>query len=351
MAFLTRIVAAAALFSFAYAVASGPSAAENYAVAAQRAREHHQRAPLVRAAPDRVRKRAMQRRCNGSTPPTTTTSSHSTSKTWHPNYDTSSSSLHTSSTAQPPKQTPGNPSSGGGKKGLAWGGAPDELANFVNSHVKYIYDWRDDPPQKYGLQAASMLWGRKNLEGFRKNRAKYPILMGPNEFNLGSQAALSVSEVVALWNAEIRPYGNGKTLVSPSVTTAPDGITKMQEFFNTCGGNDHCGVNVLSIHYYGDKTSDLIDYATKMHNAFPALPVWLDEFSCQNFDGNGDCSHDEVWAFMEGVVKFCEKTDWIEAYFPFGLMHDLGNVNAANALMDTNGKPTALGSLFLNTVD
>ena len=181
MAFLTRIVAAAALFSFAYAGTSGPSAAENYAVAAQRAREHHQRAPLVRAAPDRVRKRAMQRRCKGSTPPTTTTSSHSTSQTWHPNEQTSTSSLHTSSTAQPPKQTPGNPSSGGKKKGLAWGGSPDELAAFVNGNVGYIYNWREDPPQKSGLQAGCMLWGWKNLAGFRQNRAQYPILMGPNE--------------------------------------------------------------------------------------------------------------------------------------------------------------------------
>jgi len=182
MAFLTRIVAVAALFSFAYAGVSGPSAAENYAVAAQRAREHHQRAPLVRAAPDRVRRRGMQRRCKGSTPTTTstttTTSSYSTSKTWKPNDVTTSS---TSSTTQPPKQTPGNPSSGGKKKAFAWGGSPDELGNFVNGHVGYIYNWRADPPQQDGLQAASMLWGWKNLDGFRQKRSQYPILMGPNE--------------------------------------------------------------------------------------------------------------------------------------------------------------------------
>jgi hypothetical protein len=190
MAFLTRIVAAAALFSFVYAGASGPSAAENYAVAAQRAREHHQRAPLVRAAPDRVRRRGMQRRCKGSTPATTTTttSSYSTSKTWNPNHETSSS---TSSTAQPPKQTPGNPSSSGKKKGLAWGGSDDELAAFVTSHVGYIYNWREDPPQQYGLQAASMLWGWKNVEGFRQKRAQYPILMGPNECVSFDRSSLS----------------------------------------------------------------------------------------------------------------------------------------------------------------
>jgi len=349
MAFLTRIVAAAALFSFVYAGASGPSAAENYAVAARRAREHHQRAPLVRAAPDRVRRRGMQRRCKGSTPTTTTTttSPYPTSKTWNPNHETSTT---TSSTTQPPTQTPGNPSSGGKKKALAWGGSTDELAAFVNDHVGYIYNWREDPPQQSGLQAASMLWGYKNLDGFRQKRAQYPILMGPNEFNLGSQAAMSVSDVVSLWNAEVRPYGGGKTLVSPSVTTAPDGLSQLQQFFSTCGGTDNCGVHVISAHYYGNKASDLIDYLTKMHNALPFSPIWLSEFSCQPFDGQGDCSQDQAWAFMEGVVKFCETTDWIWAYAPYGLMKDLGNVNPVNALMDSNGKPTALGQYFLDTV-
>jgi len=114
---------------------------------------------------------------------------------------------------------------------------------------------------------------------------------------------MSVSDVVKLWNEEIRPYGAGKILVSPSVTTATDGLSQMQEFFSTCGGNDNCGVcvsiplfpldiltdlypldqvSLLSLHYYGNKAGDLIDYVTKMHNALPNLPVWLSEFSCQS---------------------------------------------------------------------
>ena len=54
---------------------------------------------------------------------------------------------------------------------------------------------------------------------------------------------MSVSEVVSLWNQYIRPEGQkGKYLVSPSVTTAPTGIDQLQQFFDTCGGSDKCGV-------------------------------------------------------------------------------------------------------------
>jgi len=113
---------------------------------------------------------------------------------------------------------------------------------------------------------------------------------------------MSVPDVVKLWNAEIRPYGTGKLLVSPSVTTATDGLSQLQQFFSTCGGTDNCGVcvliqlflniiltdlfpldqvDIISLHYYGNQASDLITYVTKMHNSLPNLPIWLSEYSCQ----------------------------------------------------------------------
>jgi hypothetical protein len=40
----------------------------------------------------------------------------------------------------------------------------------------------------------------------------------------------------------------------------------------------------------------------------------------EDFTGQGDCTEDEVWAFMQGVVKFCETTDWITMYSPYGML-------------------------------
>ena len=93
----------------------------------------------------------------------------------------------------------------------------------------------------------------------------------------------------------------GKFLVCPSVTTAPSGISELKEFFNTCGGNDNCGVcasintiifldfdglcmldqcDVLSAHYYGTESSGFITYVTELHNTFN-MNVWVTETACQ----------------------------------------------------------------------
>jgi len=40
--------------------------------------------------------------------------------------------------------------------------------------------------------------------------------------------------------------------------------------------------------------------------------------------------------------------DWVEAYFPFGIMHDMQGVNDANQLMGSDNMPTSLGWEFLN---
>jgi len=192
-----------------------------------------------------------------------------------------------------------------------------------------------------------MLWGQKNLAQFRANREKYKFLMGVNEFNLDAQANLGVADVIKLWNDEIRPYKDGRVLIAPSVTTAPSGISELQKFFDGCGGNDKCGVDMTSAHVYGKTPDDVISYCTTLHTTF-GLPVFVSEFSCQSFAGKGDCNAGEAEVFLKGVSEWAESTEWIKFYAPFGVMKDLGNVNQVNALMSSSGKPTPLGSWWLN---
>lgn len=111
---------------------------------------------------------------------------------------------------------------------------------------------------------------------------------------------MGVGAGVALWNAEIRPWGKrGYTLVAPSVTTAPSGIRWLQGFFARCGGNDKCGVriptplvrlfdaqlilvsqvDIVPIHYYGTSVQEFKNYVTKFHQTF-GLPIWVTEFAC-----------------------------------------------------------------------
>jgi hypothetical protein len=50
-----------------------------------------------------------------------------------------------------------------------------------------------------------------------------------------------------------------------------------------------------------------------------------------------------------GTVKaFMEVTPWVRAYFAFGLLHNMGNVNKINQLLGPSGWPTDLGWYYLN---
>lgn len=360
MAVLTRIVAAAALVSIALAPVASASAAEVYGVAAQRARAHHERAANVNAnTSGERRKRAVAKRCaapSSSLHSTKTTSSeHSTSTsvhttevhttTTHKEVQKPSTTTHAAATTKAVSSGNGG-GAGSGKKGLAWSGSNDQLAAFTQGDIKYIYTWGATPPKVDGVLSCSMLWGEKNLDAFRKARSSYDCLMGPNEFNLGSQSGLSVSQVHELWVNEILPYKNGRFLVSPSVTTAPTGLPDMQELMKMCGGD--CGWDVVSVHYYGNSADDLIKWVNNFWAGLGKPKLWITEWSCQPFNGDPNCSSDQAWAMLQGVTKWAAETDYVLGMSPYGWSEDLGNVDAVNALMTSSGKPSAMGSWFLN---
>ncbi|KAF9521200.1 glycoside hydrolase family 128 protein [Hydnum rufescens UP504] len=219
-----------------------------------------------------------------------------------------------------------------------------------------LYTWSAFCPneaKEAGIECCRMLWGPEKLHEFRQLRTTpgTKTLMGMNEVNEPSQANMSPAAGVKLWNEDIRPFGlKGYRLVSPAVTSAPSGLQWFQDFFAKCGdydGQKHCGVDIMAIHYYGTQVSAFQGYVTKFHDVF-GIPIWVTEFACENFSGQGgQCSKDDVWTFMTGVTSWMNATPWIEAYFAFGLLHDMWNVNYENQLMDKDGRPTDLGSYFL----
>jgi hypothetical protein len=63
---------------------------------------------------------------------------------------------------------------------------------------------------------------------------------------------MTAAQGAKVWNEQIRPYGlKGHTLISPAVTSAPSGITWMDDFFHGCGGaydgQNNCGVRLILI--------------------------------------------------------------------------------------------------------
>ncbi|KAF9521061.1 glycoside hydrolase family 128 protein [Hydnum rufescens UP504] len=245
-----------------------------------------------------------------------------------------------------------------GKVGLVWAnGVDDHLHQYVTSKTHYLYTWHPHCPSRaaeLGLACGRMLWGPRELILFRELRT-HPgtwILIGMNEVNEPSQSNISPEYGIKLWNEEIRPFGlKGYKLVSPSVTSGPSGKAWFKKFFAGCGnydGQSHCGVHVLAIHIYVTGVSTFKSMATDFHNSF-GLTMWISEFACQDFVGGPQASMSHIWEFMTQVTQWMNEQNWIEAYFAFGLLHDMWNVNYANQLMKSDGSPSSLGHYYINS--
>ncbi|KDQ29173.1 hypothetical protein PLEOSDRAFT_1089032 [Pleurotus ostreatus PC15] len=244
-----------------------------------------------------------------------------------------------------------NSGSGSGKVGLAWPNGEDiDLANWHTGSTKFIYTWSPWIPAKaksLGFAPAPMLWGEKQLSDFKKlvKPGYANIAMGFNEPDQGGQANMSPSRGCSLWWENLNPLKDqGYQLISPACTNAPSGTQWMKDFMGCCRD---CRIDAVATHFYGTSAQALIQHVTDIHNLF-GKDVWVTEFACQNFGGSGgQCSKAQVNEFMDTVTGFFDNTPWVKAYFAFGAMHDMFNVNPDNQLMGADGKPNALGRKYI----
>ncbi|KAF8313060.1 hypothetical protein DL93DRAFT_2168000 [Clavulina sp. PMI_390] len=361
MAIFSRIVAAATLLSLVLVDSAAASAADNYAVAAHRARSHeyhNERAAHARAVNNNQRKRSVAKRCAAKTTTlssthaaTTTTkaatTTHKTTSTKKTTAPATTSKASTGSTGSSKNTLDTAVASPNGKKLFAWGGSPDQLSAFTGNQMVGIYNWGANPTVPDNMFGICQLWGYKNEAAFQSARSKCTHLMGPNEINLAAQSEMTGAEAAALWNKEIKPYASGRVLIAPSVTTATNGFDYLDDFSNACGGN-MCGAQVMQAHVYDTDPQKVISYVEQMHSKY-GLPVFISETACQRFYGSDPtCSTSQATTFIQTVTKWCYSSSMCWGIAPFGFMEDLGNVAESCALMSSSGKPTALGSWFIN---
>ncbi|KAF5364146.1 hypothetical protein D9756_000555 [Leucocoprinus leucothites] len=243
-------------------------------------------------------------------------------------------------------------SGGSGKAGLAWPlGNDPSIKNFKSWKVNKYYTWSPwcvDSANSVGMKCCPMLWGSKQIGDFTKlvKPGYANCAMGPNEPNQSGQSDMSPADGANLWWKYLNPLKDqGYFLVSPACTNAPSGKTWIKDFLDHCNG---CHIDALALHWYGTDAQQFIDYVSDFYNTFKK-PIWVTEFACQNFsgDGKGQCSYDEVFAFMRKVTSWMDSTWYVQEYFAFGAMHDMYNVNPANQLLSSSGKPTDLGRLYI----
>jgi len=254
--------------------------------------------------------------------------------------------------APAPKTTSSFQGSGGKKVGLAYT-SPGNINAFITGNTALTYSWGPSRPSQVdgtSLTFMPMLWdnsGDKVAAFQNVVKAGYSsIAMGFNEVNQAGQADMSPSDAVGAWLQYLEPLvSQGYKLVSPSTTSAPDGITWMQSFLQICAGR--CTIDYHALHFYGTSAQDLITYVQNWHNTF-GKPIMLTEFACQDFTGGPQCSASQVQNFYGTSIKWMESQDFVTAYFAYGALISENGVNDLDSLMTPGGEPTSLGEQYIN---
>ncbi|KAG6855033.1 hypothetical protein C0991_005962 [Blastosporella zonata] len=242
-------------------------------------------------------------------------------------------------------------SSGARKVGLGW---PQDdntaLAQFVTSSVASVYTWSPWVPtnaKSLGIQPVPMLWGSKQTSDFSKLvKAGYAnAVLGMNEPNQQGQSDMTPQAGAQLWQQYIQPLkSQGYALITPAPTNAASGKQWLQDFFSACSG---CTFDGMALHWYGTSSDDFIAYMEDMYKAFN-LHIWVTEYACENFGSGAQCSDADVWSFMTNTKTWMDSTYYIDRYFWFGAMQDMGNVNPLNQLMASSSGPNSLGQYYIS---
>jgi len=193
-----------------------------------------------------------------------------------------------------------------------------------------------------------MFWGPNQEADFKKLVVKgyANIAMGFNEPNEPGQSNMNAGDGASLWIQYLEPLLNeGYELVAPTTSSNPNGRTWVDQWYKDCNGK--CNPTYHGVHYYDITSAGMITYMQQWHSAY-GKPIMATEFACQNFNSGAQCSVSQTNAFWKSVVEFMESTEWVTAYFGFGIMTNMQGVNTDNQLMTSAGKPTALGQKYID---
>ncbi|KAJ7781423.1 glycosyl hydrolase catalytic core-domain-containing protein [Mycena metata] len=244
-----------------------------------------------------------------------------------------------------------------GKSCLAWPNYNyNDLSTWKGSKTGLIYSWdatKVPDAEELGFTYAPMLWGWKNADDFKSKAVEgyATIALGPNEPNETGQSNMDAQSGIQIWREYMLPLASkGYTLISPAMSSRPNGKDWMAEFMKDCGRRlcRECHISGIATHYYGTDLEEFKTYVQYWYDTYK-LPVYITEYADQDFNGGPQASMDEIWTFMEGATTFFNENDWVKAHCWFGAMTGMDNVNPLNTLMNSAGTaPNDLGYYFIN---
>ncbi|KAL3492214.1 hypothetical protein BJX62DRAFT_203419 [Aspergillus germanicus] len=175
------------------------------------------------------------------------------------------------------------------KRGAAYNDASlvQQLSN--SGLVSWAYNWNmytmGDLPSE--VEFVPMLWGTKMFTGWfaaiqtlLSSGSEY--ILGFNEPDMASQAAMSSSDAASYYRQYISPLSGQAKLVSPAVTNGVGddvGLDWARNFLDSC---TDCGVTALAVHWYGDTADDFktfVGKATDLAAEYNLAETWVTEFA------------------------------------------------------------------------
>lgn len=230
-----------------------------------------------------------------------------------------------------------------------------KIDNFFIGEVDWYYSWGATP----GWDSAPtdklfcpMLWGEKNAADFNSKVTQDPngkynswkCAFAMNEVNQKGQADMSVSNGCALMEKYMMPLADlDWYIIGPSTTSAPNGLVWYKSFMTECK-TVFDRLDAVAVHYYDVSLTAFQAYVENWHSV-TGKDIWITEAACQNFNGGAQCSQSQANEFLEGMIAWVKKTDYVIGYAPFGVMQNLQGVDEVNRL-STGSTPTALFEAF-----
>ncbi|KZP34401.1 glycoside hydrolase family 128 protein [Athelia psychrophila] len=241
------------------------------------------------------------------------------------------------------------------KAGLAWPNGPYvNISQFTASGgVSWYYTWSPDSGNiDTDLEFVPMLWGYDQVADFSANinqtiaNNHVSHILAMNEPEQPTQSNMTPAQGAQMWQTYLEPLrAQGVRLGSPAPSSAPAGLTWIQDFLAACNGG--CTVDFIVLHWYDVNATAFQEYLETFHSTFQ-LPLWVTEWACQNYnDVNAQCSQQDILSFMNQTQGFMDASSFVERYSWFGAMENLQGVNPDDALMDTSGKINDLGEQYI----
>jgi hypothetical protein len=225
-------------------------------------------------------------------------------------------------------------------------------------HASWAYDWSSmPPPGRRGPQWVPMLWGagsvtRGTLASLHAahNSGRARDLLGFNEPDSAGQANMTPDRAAALWPRLVR---TGLRLGSPAPAVPGDGWL---DRFMALTRARHLRVDFIALHFYQDFTNpnavrDLRRQLADIHRRY-GKPIWITEIGALDIRRWGEPmlrtpTVTRATSYMRKLFGVLDALPYVTRYAWFTDTCS-GDDCRYSALLTAAGRPTAVGSAFLD---